>query len=69
MNRDKLLTICTPCYNHEAYLEDYFESIINQTYKRIELVIIDDCSQDRSANIIKDYLPQLEKRFVYWFRY
>jgi len=60
---EKLVTICTPCYNHAKYLDDYFKSIINQTYKKIELVIIDDCSKDDSARIIQEYIPQLKLRF------
>lgn len=59
-----LVTIITPCYNHEKYLEDYFKSIINQNYKNIELVIIDDASRDNSKQIINDYQKKLQKRFV-----
>lgn len=59
---EALVSICTPCYNHEKYLEDYFESIIRQTYKRIELIIIDDRSTDDSVEVIKKYLPRLEER-------
>lgn len=59
-----LVSICTPCYNHARYLKDYFESIINQTYKNIELIIIDDVSPDDSVKIIKEYMPLLKKRFV-----
>jgi alpha-1,3-rhamnosyltransferase len=58
-----LVSICTPCYNHEKYLSDYFESIIHQTYENIELIIADDCSDDSSPVIIENYLPRLNKRF------
>lgn len=58
-----LVSICTPCYNHEKYLCDYFESIINQTYERIELIIIDDVSSDGSVQLIQSYLPRLQERF------
>jgi glycosyltransferase involved in cell wall biosynthesis len=58
-----LVSICTPCYNHEKYLSDYFESIIQQTYENIELIIADDCSDDSSPVIIENYLPRLKKRF------
>lgn len=63
-NNEKLVSICTPCYNHKRYLEDYFESIINQQYQNIELIIIDDCSNDNSAEIIKDNMPRLKQRFT-----
>jgi alpha-1,3-rhamnosyltransferase len=58
-----LVSICTPCYNHEKYLSDYFESIIHQTYENMELIIADDCSDDSSRLIIENYLPRLKKRF------
>lgn len=60
---EPLVSICTPCYNHEKYLQDYLESIINQTYENIEIIIIDDCSVDSSSLIIERELPKLKKRF------
>ena len=59
-----LVTIITPCYNHEKYLEDYFQSILNQTYDNIEIILIDDASKDNSKDIIKRYKSELKKRFV-----
>ena len=64
MTNEPLVTISTPCYNHEKYLPDYFEGIISQTYKNIELIIIDDASKDNSKKIIENYLPKLKKRFA-----
>jgi len=64
MKNKPLVTISTPCYNHEKYLPDYFESIIAQTYKNIELIIFDDASQDNSQKVIEGYLPKLKKRFA-----
>jgi glycosyltransferase involved in cell wall biosynthesis len=64
MKNEPLVTISTPCYNHEKYLPDYFDSIITQTYENIELIIIDDASQDNSQKVIEKYLPKLKKRFT-----
>jgi len=64
MTNEPLVTISTPCYNHKKYLADYFESIISQTYKNIELIIIDDASKDNSQKIIENYLPKLKERFL-----
>ncbi|MEK4083019.1 glycosyltransferase family 2 protein [Psychrobacillus sp. FSL K6-1415] len=61
---EPLVTILTPVYNHEKYLDEYFESIINQTYKNIELVLIDDASTDQSIVIIEKWLPKLKERFL-----
>lgn len=58
----QLVSICIPCYNHEKYLDDCLKSILKQTYKKIELIIIDDKSSDRSVQIIRKYLPKLNKK-------
>jgi alpha-1,3-rhamnosyltransferase len=58
-----LISIFTPVYNHEEYLDDYFRSIIKQTYKNIELILIDDASTDNSLMVIEKWLPKLEERF------
>lgn len=51
-----LVSIVVPCYNHEMYLYDCLESVRKQSYKKIELIIIDDCSQDSSWEIIQSYV-------------
>lgn len=63
MNNNPLVSIRTSCYNHEQYLPDYFQSIINQTYQHIELILFDDASPDDSQKVIKEWLPLLEQRF------
>ena len=42
-------------YNGEKYIEEQIESILNQTYKNIQLIISDDCSTDRTREILKKY--------------
>ena len=46
-----LVSIITPCYNGEAFLKRYFESILNQTYPNLELIFINDGSTDRTEEI------------------
>ena len=48
-----LVTVYITNYNYQDYLEEAFISLINQTYKSIEIIIIDDGSTDNSINIIK----------------
>lgn len=48
------VTIICLCYNHEKYIPEAIESIINQTYTNLEIVIIDNGSPDNSQKIIKD---------------
>ncbi|MBB3701318.1 glycosyltransferase [Flammeovirga yaeyamensis] len=51
----KKVSIITAVYNAEAYLERYFDSILNQTYKNLEIICIDDASTDNSATIIENH--------------
>lgn len=44
-----------PVYNTSKYLKKYVESILTQTYKNIELILINDCSSDDSADICWKY--------------
>jgi glycosyltransferase involved in cell wall biosynthesis len=51
-----------PCFNVEKYVAEAIESILNQTYGNFELLILDDCSTDRTAEIVKGFA---DKRIVY----
>ena len=46
-----LVSIVMPLYNCEKYIEKSIESVINQTYQDWELLIVDDCSTDKSVEI------------------
>lgn len=59
-----LVSIITPCYNGEAFLKRYFESILNQTYPNLELIFINDGSTDRTEEIALSYRERLEKRGI-----
>lgn len=50
-----LVSIIMPNYNSEKYLKETIDSVINQTYKNWELIIVDDCSNDASLAIISKY--------------
>lgn len=50
-----LISIITPCYNSEKYISETIHSVLNQTYQNWEWWIVDDCSQDRSVEIIKSF--------------
>ena len=49
------LSIIVPVYNTEMYLKECLDSIINQTFKDIEIIIVNDCSPDNSEAIILEY--------------
>lgn len=52
---NNLISIIVPVYKVEDYLEKCIESILNQTYKNIEIILVDDGSPDRCGKICDDY--------------
>ncbi|RJU51063.1 glycosyltransferase [Streptococcus sp. AM28-20] len=52
----KLISVVVTCYNHENYIEQCLRSIFNQTYRNIELIVLDDGSTDSSNQIIREVL-------------
>ena len=59
-----LVSVLMPAYNHENYIQETIESIINQTYPNIELIILDDGSKDKTWEKITELKPKCENRFV-----
>ena len=55
---DLLVSVIIPCYNAEATIGQTIQSVIDQTYSNWEMIIVDDCSSDRSARIIAEYAAQ-----------
>lgn len=51
-----LVSIICLCYNHEKFVAEAIQSVLLQTYKNIELIIVDDASTDSSSKIIEDVL-------------
>lgn len=49
------VSIIVPVYNSESYLRDCLDSLVNQTLKDIEIIIVDDASTDKSMSIIAEY--------------
>lgn len=49
------ISIVCPSFNHEAFIADYIESILAQTYQNFELIIVDDCSTDKNVDVIKSF--------------
>ena len=58
-----LISVIVPVYNVEKYISRCLDSIINQTYKNLEIIVIDDGSTDNSGVICDDYAKQ-DKRIT-----
>lgn len=58
------VSVLMPVYNGEKFISESIESVLNQTFRNFELIIIDDCSEDQSAHIIKQY----DDRRIKYFR-
>ena len=52
---EELISVIIPIYNREKYLEKCFESIIKQSYQRLEIILVDDGSTDNSLSICLKY--------------
>ena len=61
-----LVTAFVGCYNHSRFVEECLDSVRNQTYPKLEVIIFDDCSKDNSVCVIQNWLKkyQLHWRFI-----
>ncbi len=60
-----LVSVIVPSYNHEKYVQETIESIVNQTYENIELIVIDDGSKDASPKIIEKLSKKYNFKFIH----
>ena len=59
---EDLVSVVLPAYNHEKFIKECIESVLNQTYKNLEILVEDDCSTDNTKEIIKSIKdPRLKK--------
>jgi len=65
VNQRPLISIIIPVYNVEMYLEKNLDSVLNQTYKNIEVICIDDGSTDSSPDILKRYNNKYSNLNIY----
>ena len=63
MNNYGVVSIVMPSYNSERFIKDSIESVLNQTYPFWELLIVDDCSTDKTVEIIKSFKDERIKLF------
>lgn len=53
-----LVSIITPLYNSSDYIEETIQSVLAQTYSCWEMIVVDDCSKDKSLAIVKSYIQK-----------
>lgn len=63
MNEEKV-SIVVPVYNMERYLRKCIQSLIEQTYRNIEIIVVNDGSSDRTADICREYCER-DSRIIY----
>lgn len=61
---NELVSIITPSYNTAKYIAETIRSVQNQTYKNWELIIVDDCSNDNTDEIVAEYLNDKRIRYI-----
>jgi glycosyltransferase involved in cell wall biosynthesis len=64
MKECPLVSVVLPCYNAELFIEQALNSITNQSYQNLEIIVIDDASDDNSGAIVLK-IAKLDSRIVY----
>jgi len=54
------VSIIIPMYNVEKYVGECLDSILNQTFQDFEVIAVDDCSTDKTCEVVESYLPRFE---------
>ena len=59
-----LVSMITYCYNGESFLDRYFNGVLSQTYPNLELIFINNGSEDNTGDVVRRYLPALEAKGI-----
>jgi glycosyltransferase involved in cell wall biosynthesis len=62
MDSTPLISVVTPFYNTEAYLAECVESVLAQTYTNWEYILVNNCSTDRSVEVVKRYVDRFPNK-------
>ncbi len=64
INSNSIVSVIVPCYNHGVYLSECLESVLQQTYKHWECIVIDNGSTDNTKQVAESFIAK-DKRFKY----
>ncbi|MBR1807746.1 MAG: glycosyltransferase family 2 protein [Selenomonadaceae bacterium] len=56
------VSVIIPLYNAEKYIGECLDSILAQTFQDFEVIVVDDCSTDSSAQVVESYMPKFDGR-------
>lgn len=65
MQKSPKVSVCIPVYNREDFIAEAVESVLQQTFTDFELIITDNCSTDKTPQIVKSYAEQ-DRRIIYY---
>ena len=68
MLKNDLVSLIVPFYNSEDYIERLLQSVLKQSYKKIQFILVNDGSTDRSEEIVLEYKKKLDN-YLYEFIY
>jgi rRNA maturation RNase YbeY len=60
-----VISICLASYNGEKYIKEQIDSILEQSFEDFELIIQDDCSNDKTVEIVREYLKKDDRILLY----
>ena len=63
--KNETIDILIPVYNVEKYISKCLDSLLNQTYKNIKIIVVDDGSKDNSLKILEDYAKTHKEIILY----
>ncbi|ADY53341.1 glycosyl transferase family 2 [Pseudopedobacter saltans DSM 12145] len=64
MKENPLVSVIIPCFNHERFIRESILSVLNQEYRSIELIVIDDGSSDQSVDLIEKLKKERDFTFI-----
>ena len=65
MRHEKLISVIIPVYGIEKYIRQCLDSVINQSYKNLEIIVVNDGARDKSAEIAREYAQKDNRIKVY----